>query len=110
MTAFPMWAKQITTEQHRNNWASVAVVPLKPGSFDRGQTNQKNFMTNPAVRKNIQIDRVSSAAICEEVGDRLRIGLTGKPERMPQHLRMLVEQIAKNDSASAVLSAKRNRI
>jgi hypothetical protein len=84
--------------------------PLEPGNADRGQTNQKNFMTNPAVRKNIQIDRVSSAAICEEVGDRLRIGLTGKPERMPQHLRMLVEQIAQNDSASAVLSAKRNRI
>ena len=84
--------------------------PLEPGDADRGQTNQKNFMTNPAVRKNIQIDRVSSAAICEEVGDRLRIGLTGKPERMPQHLRMLVEQIAQNDSASAALSAKRSRI
>jgi hypothetical protein len=67
-------------------------------------------MTNPAVRKNIQIDRVSSAAICEEVGDRLRIGLTGKPERMPQHMRMLVEQIAQNDRVSAVRSAKRNRI
>jgi hypothetical protein len=66
-------------------------------------------MTNPAVRNDIQIDRVSSAAICEEVGDRLRIGLTGKPVRLPRHMRMLVEQIAQKDSASPVRSAKRNR-
>jgi hypothetical protein len=83
---------------------------LNPGNADRGQTNQKNFMTNSTVCNDIQIDRASSAAICEEVGDRLRIGLTGKPERMPQHMRMLVEQIAQNDSAAAVRSAKRNRI
>jgi hypothetical protein len=72
---------------------------LKPGSFDRGQTNQKNFMTDRALRNDIQIDRVSSAAICEEIGDRLRIDLTGKPDRLPRHMRMLVEQIAQNDSA-----------
>jgi hypothetical protein len=75
---------------------------LNPGSFDRGQTNQKNFMTNPAVRNDIHIDRVSSAAICEEMGDRLRIGLKGGPERIPQHIRTLVEQIALNDGVSAL--------
>src|ERR1700716_3699702 len=30
-------------------------------------------MTSPAVRNDIQIDRVRSAAICEEMGDHLRI-------------------------------------
>jgi len=63
-------------------------------------------MTSPAVRSDIQIDRVSSAAICEEIGDRLRIDLTGKPDRLPQHMRMLVEQLAQNDCVPAVLSAK----
>ncbi len=71
-----------------------------------GQTNQKNFMTNRAVRNDVQIDRVFSAAICEEIGDRLRIGLTGKPDRLPQRMRMLVEQIARNDSDPAALGAK----
>jgi hypothetical protein len=66
-------------------------------------------MTNPAVRNDIQIDRVSSAAICEEVGDRLRVDLTGKPERMPQHMRMLVEQIARNEGISA-LTQRQKRI
>ena len=64
-------------------------------------------MTSPAVRNDIHIDRVSSAAICEEVGDRLRIGLTGKPERMPQHMRMLVEQMALNDGVSALTQRQR---
>ena len=64
-------------------------------------------MTSPAVRNDIHIDRVSSAAICEEVGDRLRIGLTGKPERMPQQMRMLVEQMALNDGVSALTQRQR---
>jgi len=64
-------------------------------------------MTSRAVRNDIHIDRVSSAAICEEIGDRLRIGLTGKPERLPQHMRMLVEQIAQNDSDQPDLAPKR---
>jgi hypothetical protein len=79
---------------------------FEPGNLDRGQTNQKIFMTNPAVRNDTQIDRVCSAAICEEMGDRLRIDLTAKPERLPQHMRMLVEQMALNDRVSALLSAK----
>ena len=51
-------------------------------------------MTSPAVRNDIQIDHVSSAAICEEIGDRLRITLTGEPNRLPQHMMMLIEQMA----------------
>jgi hypothetical protein len=75
-------------------------------SVDRSQTNRKTFMTSPAVRNDVQIDHVSSAAICEEIGDRLRINLTGKPDRLPQHMTMLVEQMTQNDCVSAVLSDK----
>jgi hypothetical protein len=60
-------------------------------------TNRKIFMTSPAVRNEIQIDHVCSAAICAEIGDRLRISLKGAPERLPQHMLMLVEQMARND-------------
>jgi hypothetical protein len=63
-------------------------------------------MTSSAVRNDIPIDRVSSAAICEEIGDRLRIDLTGKPGRLPRHMRMLVEQMAQNDCVPALLGAK----
>ena len=64
-------------------------------------------MTSPAVRNDVQIDRVSSAAISEEIGDRLRIDLTtGRPDRLPRHIRMLVEQIAQNDCVPALLGAK----
>lgn len=62
-------------------------------------------MTSAVVRNDIQIDRVCSAAICEEIGDRLRITLTREPNQLPQHMTMLVEQMRWTDS-SAVLSAK----
>jgi hypothetical protein len=73
---------------------------------DRGQTNRRTFMNSPVVRNDIQIDHVCSVAICEEMGDRLRINLTGEPDRLPQHMMMLVEQIAQNDCVSAVLIDK----
>lgn len=52
---------------------------------------------SPVVRHEIQIDHVCNAAICEEIGDRLRIKLTGKPGRLPRHILMLVEQMPRND-------------
>src|SRR5260370_800491 len=63
--------------------------------------NRKTFMTSPAVRNDIQIDRVFSAAICEAIGDRLGISLKGEPERLPQHMMMLVQQMAENDDGGA---------
>lgn len=59
-------------------------------------------MTSPAVRNDTQIDRVCSAAICAEIGDRLRISLKGAPKRLPQHMLMLVEVMARNDYVSTV--------
>jgi hypothetical protein len=66
-------------------------------SVDRDQTNRRTLMTGPVVRNDTQIDHVSSAAISEEIGDRLRTNLTGESVRLPQHMMMLVEQMAQNE-------------
>jgi hypothetical protein len=50
-------------------------------------------MTNPAVRSDIPFNVGCSAAIREEIGDRLRISLTGEPSGSPRHMTVLVEQI-----------------
>jgi len=60
-------------------------------------------MTIQHLRTDIQIDHVSSAAICEEIGDRLRITMTGEPDRLPQQMMMLVKQMTQNECVSAVL-------
>ena len=57
-------------------------------------------MASPAVRNDIQIDLGSSAALREEIGDRLRISLTGGPRGLPQHMMVLVAQIARIDGGS----------
>jgi hypothetical protein len=41
-----------------------------------------------------QRDVVSRAAICEEIGDRLRILLPTEFGRLPQNMMMLIEQMA----------------
>ena len=55
-------------------------------------------MTNPAVRSDIQIDPCCSAAICEAIGDRLRVTLTGRSNGLPRQMKVLVGQIARTDS------------
>lgn len=47
----------------------------------------------------VQISRAHSGAICKEVGDRLRISLTGADEDLPPALRSLMEQLAKTEAA-----------
>jgi hypothetical protein len=54
-------------------------------------------------------DQFCSGAICEEIGDRLRINLTGELDRLPRHMTMLVEQMPQNDCVSAVLSDKKRK-
>jgi hypothetical protein len=54
-------------------------------------------MTSPEARNAEQIDRACSAAICEEIGARLRIRLAGKHDRLPQHLITLMYAIRTND-------------
>jgi len=55
----------------------------------------KTFMTSPGVRNNSPIERECSAAIREEIGDRLRINLARQPdELLPERMMMLVDQMA----------------
>jgi hypothetical protein len=55
-------------------------------------------MTSPSVRNAIQIDDVCSAAICEEIADRLlRTAFAGEAGRLPHHMTMLIEQMAAID-------------
>jgi len=54
-------------------------------------------MISPEARNAIQIDSACSAAICEEIGVRLRIGLAGEHGRLPQHLITLMDALRTND-------------
>jgi len=54
-------------------------------------------MSGQAVHGDIQIGRTCSAAICEEIGDRLRITMMAGPSGMPRDIAVLVEQIERTD-------------
>jgi hypothetical protein len=54
-------------------------------------------MITPEARNSIQIDRACSAAICEEIGVRLRIRLAGQHDRLPQHLITLLGALRTKD-------------
>jgi hypothetical protein len=47
----------------------------------------------------VHINRAHSDAICQEIGDRLRISLTGTGEDPSPALRSLMEQLAKTEAA-----------
>jgi hypothetical protein len=49
----------------------------------------------------LQIDSLHSRAICEEIGDRLRIALGPVPRALPVRLQMLMEQLAELDREPA---------
>ena len=46
----------------------------------------------------LQIDSGHCRAICDEIGDRLRILLDKEPGEIPQHLRLLLDRLAELDS------------
>ena len=54
-------------------------------------------MISPEARNSIQVDSACSAAICEEIGARLRIRLAGEHDRLPQQLITLMDAIRSND-------------
>ena len=58
---------------------------------------RETLMIDPKARNAIQIDRACSAAICEEIGVRLRIRLAGEHDRLPQHLITLMDAMRTND-------------
>jgi len=61
-------------------------------------------MASPAVRSDIQIGLGCRAAICEEIGDRLRIALRDDPKGLPRHMTVLIEQIARTDGGRPSLA------
>ena len=48
-----------------------------------------------------QLDSLHCQAICEEVGERLRIMLDREPPALPQHLRSLLDRFAELDHVQA---------
>jgi hypothetical protein len=56
-------------------------------------------MTSPAPLNGSQIDHASSVAICEEIGDRLRLILGREPHRLSDDMIELVEQMAADQPA-----------
>jgi hypothetical protein len=50
-------------------------------------------MTYPAPEGDGQIDRVHSAALCKEIGERLGASLDRMPAEMPPHMAMLVRRL-----------------
>ena len=51
------------------------------------------FMSNRTDDYGVQIDRIHSRAICEEVGARLRSFGQMEPSDVPPHLRMLIGEL-----------------
>jgi hypothetical protein len=49
----------------------------------------------------LQIDSGHCRAICDEIGDRLRILLDKEPGEIPQRLRMLLDRLAELDGVPA---------
>jgi hypothetical protein len=53
------------------------------------------MMPHPAPRKDIQIDRIHSGAVCEEMGDRLSIALGPQSIELPPRMLALIKRLAK---------------
>jgi hypothetical protein len=49
----------------------------------------------------VQIDGGHCRAICDEIGDRLRILLDKEAGEIPQHLRLLIDRLAELDGQQA---------
>ena len=52
-------------------------------------------MTNPAHQSDVQINRIHSSAICEEMGERLAARLGPQSNELPARLLALMEQLEK---------------
>jgi hypothetical protein len=61
-------------------------------------------MTFIAPPDNSPMSRVTNAAICAEIGERLRISLDPLPVEMPPNLRLLVERLRRQSQTEKHLS------
>jgi hypothetical protein len=57
-------------------------------------------------RNDYRMDRVSSLAICEEIGDRLRQILAQTTRRLPKHMINLVKRMATEKPSTLPLTPK----
>jgi transposase len=62
-------------------------------------SSQKAFLLQKALP--LQMDSGHCRAICDEIGDRLRILLDRETGEMPQRLRLLMERLAERDGVRA---------
>jgi hypothetical protein len=53
----------------------------------------------------IQIDRIHTGAICNEIGERLRATLTANADRWPLHILNLTERLDRVEGGRADLTA-----
>jgi hypothetical protein len=52
-------------------------------------------MSNPAQQNDVQIDRIHSGAVCEEIAERLRQALDRQSDALSPRLHALIEQLSK---------------
>lgn len=53
----------------------------------------------------VRIDRIHTGAICQEIGERLRVTLTGNPKQVPRHILGLTERFDSIDRGNAAFRA-----
>ena len=63
-------------------------------------------MTRPVALNDNQIDLLSRAAIREEIGDRLRMSLRGKSDRLPRNMMRLIDRMAADEPAPSRVNRK----
>jgi hypothetical protein len=63
-------------------------------------------MTSPIALNDNQIDLLSRTAIREEIGDRLRMSLREKSDRLPRNMMRLIERMAAGEPATSRVNRK----
>jgi hypothetical protein len=53
----------------------------------------------------VQIDQIHTGAICQEIGERLRVTLTGNPKQLPHDILSLKERFDSVDRGNAAFRA-----
>jgi len=61
------------------------------------------MMRHPASPNDIQIDRIHSGAVCEEMGDRLLVALGPQSIELPPPLLALIDQLAKVETHESMI-------
>jgi hypothetical protein len=64
-----------------------------------GENSLEIMMPIPVHRDDVRINRIHSAAVCEEIGERLSVALGTQSVELPDSLLALIEHLAKVDHA-----------